>query len=292
MTIERRATAAVVFVAALATLPAVPLQAQDEVLTAARPIPIANSVWIDELTYLEVRDLLAAGKTTAIVAAGGIEQSGPFLVTGKHNVALRGICDAIARRLGNALCAPVVKFVPEGNLDPPSGHMRYPGTISVRQETYRALLEDIGLSLAQHGFTDVVFIGDSGGNQAGMELVANALNERWKGTGATAHFIREYYDPGKDVVDRYMNEELGIAESRDDGFHDLFRVTAIMMVTDPALVRYGERVEAGLASINGVSIAPKEETIETGRRLIDFLAGYTADLIRDAVAASRAAGGR
>jgi hypothetical protein len=67
-----------------------------------------------------------------------VEQNGPYLVTGKHNVILRATTEAIARELGNALVAPVVPFVPEGDLDPPSGHMQYPGTISVREGTFRA----------------------------------------------------------------------------------------------------------------------------------------------------------
>ena len=70
---------------------------------------------------MEVRDRLAEGYSTAIISTGGIEENGPYLATGKHNVILRSLCPAIAGNLGNALCAPIVAFVPEGNLDPPSG---------------------------------------------------------------------------------------------------------------------------------------------------------------------------
>src|SRR5262245_12741688 len=108
-----------------------------------RPIAAVDSAWIEDLTWMEVRDALKAGKTTAIVATGGVEQNGPYLVTGKHNVILKAICEAIARRLGNALIAPIVVFVPEGDIDPPTGHMKYPGTISLTEETYERLLTDI-----------------------------------------------------------------------------------------------------------------------------------------------------
>src|SRR5687768_3856227 len=166
-----------------------PARAQAQAADAPRPIDALNSVWIEELTWMEVRDAIAAGKTTVIIATGGIEPNGPYLATGKHNYVLRGTCEAIARKLGDALCAPIVAFVPEGRLDPPSGHMRSAGTISLTEETFRALLTDIASSLKVHGFKNVIFIGDSGGNQNGMRDVANAMNEKWAGSGAKAYFI-------------------------------------------------------------------------------------------------------
>src|SRR5688572_21369037 len=174
----------------------VPSRIHAQAADAPRPIDALNSVWIEELTWMEVRDLIAAGKTTAIISTGGVEPNGPYLATGKHNVVLRGTCEAIARKLGDALCAPIVAFVPEGRIDPPTSHMRSPGTISLREEAYRALLDDIASSLKVHGFKHIIFIGDSGGNQTGMDTVAKALNERWTGSGTTAYFIREYYRPG------------------------------------------------------------------------------------------------
>ncbi len=82
------------------------------------PLPEANTVWLGEMTWMDIRDALAAGKTTAIIATGGMEPNGPWLVTGKHNYALEANCQAIARNLGNALCAPIVKWVPEGSIEP------------------------------------------------------------------------------------------------------------------------------------------------------------------------------
>ncbi|MDZ7643546.1 MAG: creatininase family protein [Woeseiaceae bacterium] len=165
-------------------------------LAMPNPIAAVDSIWMEELTWIEIRDRIRDGYTTVIVSTGGLEENGPFLTTGKHNVILRSLCPAIARELGNALCAPVVPFVPEGNIDPPSGHMHYPGTIGVSDETFHALLADIAGSLRQNGFEDIVLIGDSGGNQRGMAAVADDLNDRWQGEGARVHFIGEFYTPG------------------------------------------------------------------------------------------------
>ena len=241
-------------------------RAFQEEFAMERPIEALNSVWIEELTWLEIRDAMAAGKTTVIIPTGGIEQNGPYVAMGKHNYVLQGACEGIARRLGNALCAPIIKLVPEGGIEEPTGHMRYSGTISLREETFQAVLDDVASSLRVHGFENIVFIGDSGGNQSGMEVVANRLNERW-GTTA-AHFIGEFYDNAG--VTAYMNEELGVTEGQSDGFHDTYWLTAMQMSVNPESVRYDQRVWAGKASINGVSIAPKEKTMEIGRRLLEY----------------------
>lgn len=252
-------------------------------LVAPNPLDPGESLWIENLTYIEVRDLITAGYTTAIIPTGGIEENGPYLVTGKHNVILRSLCPAIAVSLGNTLCAPIVAFVPEGNIDPPSGAMRFPGSFSIRDETYHALLEDIASSLKQHGFRDIVMIGDSGGNQRGMAHVAEALNERWAGSGVMVHYVAEFYTPGWEATEQYAEHELGVAETQNDGYHDDIWVTAMMMVSDPASVRYRQRVDAGLASINGVDISSLEETVELGEKMVQFRAELTAKAVRASI---------
>src|SRR5207248_1589400 len=123
-----------------------------------------------------------------------VEQNGPYVITGKHNYIIHATAEATARKLGNALVAPVVAFVPEGRIDPPSGHMKYPGTISLSEDTYERLLTDICASFRTHGFREIVMIGDSGDNQKGMRIVAAKLNEKWAGGKTRVHFIPEYYD--------------------------------------------------------------------------------------------------
>ena len=243
-----------------------------------RPIEALNSVWIEELTWMEVRDALREGKTTAIVSTGGIEQNGPYLATGKHNYVLDLACEGIARTLGDALCAPIIKLVPEGAHDPPTGHMRYPGTLSLRAETFEAVLTDVGRSLAAHGFEHVVYIGDSGGNQRSMAAVAERLNAEW--TDVQAHYVPEFYRYA-DVFE-FMERELGITEPTNDGLHDDFVITSIMMGLDPETVRFDQRVAAGKASINGLSLEPAERTIEIGRRLLQFRVDQTVEAIRAA----------
>ena len=277
-----------------ALLGTAPLAAQD--LDAPRPIAGSNTVFIEEMTWMEVRDALADGMTTAIVGTGGVEQNGPYVASGKHNFVLSATTEAIARELGNALVAPIVKFVPEGSIDPPSGHMRYHATISVRQETFEALLTDIVASLAAHGFTDIVLIGDCGGNTRGMQNVADRLNVEWADRPARVHHIGEYYTEDIYSCD-FLKAELGIFQQPDEcvatrnEYHDDYHYSSIIATTDPERIRARQRMEAGLFSINGVSLEPLEQTVENGRRLVEYRAEITARAIRAAIAGRRGADG-
>ena len=244
-----------------------------------RPIEALDTVFIEEMTWMEVRDAIKAGKTTVIVATGGIEQNGPYLATGKHNYVLLAMTEAIARKLENALVSPIIKLVPEGTIDPPSGHMRYPGTISLREETFKSVLIDVCLSLKTHGFKNIILIGDSGGNQKGMKEVAEELNTKWARGKTQVHYIPEYYDyPG---LTQWL-EDQGIKQE-PEGIHDDYGISSIMMTVDPSTVRMKQRLAKGLFSINGVDMSPAEKTIEMGKKAVEWRASITVKAIREAV---------
>ena len=281
-------TRLVVLIASFAMV-AAPAASAGQDLDAPRPIAGTNTVFIEEMTWMDVRDALASGMTTAIVATGGVEQNGPYVASGKHNFVLSATTEAIARELGNALVAPIVKFVPEGRINPPSGHMQYHATISVRQETFEALLTDIVASLEVHGFTDIVLIGDSGGNTRGMENVADALNAEWADGPGRVHFIPEYYTEDIYSCD-FLKNELGIFQEPDNcvatrnEYHDDYHYSSIIATTDPERIRARQRMDVGLFSINGVDLRPLERTIENGRRLVQYRAEITARAIRASIA--------
>lgn len=240
-----------------------------------RPIDAVDSVFIEDLTWMEVRDALMGGVDTAIVATGGIEQNGPYLVTGKHNVVLRGTTEAIARKLGKTLVAPIVPFVPEGNISPPSLHMKYPGTISVTEDTFAALLTDIISSLKAHGFRRIILIGDSGGNQAGMRDVAAKLSTQWKGVTQVI-YVPEYYDYASAAA---WVQQQGIKQEAE-GLHDDFVMSAQMIALDPRSVRAEQRMKAGNFKINGVPLAPIESSAAWGRKIIAYRAEQTVKAIQ------------
>lgn len=240
------------------------------------PIEAADTVFIEDMTWMEVRDAMRAGKKTVIVATGGIEQNGPYLVANKHNVVLRGTTEAIARKLGNALVAPIIGFVPEGDIDPPGLHMFYPSTVGVSEDTYRRLVADICQCYRVHGFEHIILIGDSGGNQEGLKVIADELNGQWKNGKSKLYYIPEYYDYSG--VATWL-ESQGIKQT-NDGFHDDFGMTAQMLAVDPNSVRMRQRIKAGNFRINGIDLAPVEKTAEWGRKIINYRADITVKVIQ------------
>jgi creatinine amidohydrolase len=262
-----------------------------------RPIPIGGSLWTEELTTMEVRDKIRSGVTTVLVATGGIEQNGPYVATGKHNYVLQTVLPYIARAIGSTLIAPIVRFVPEGSMEPkPEGHMRFAGTISLEPETFEALLTDICRSYEAHGFRDIILIGDSGGNLPVMEKVADKLNSKWKNRPARVHFLPEYYS--KDMWSYQFLKSKGIVqidktppkgEKADrpahtrNGIHDDIYYEAQVAVVDPELIRARARKDAKLLSLHGVSLEPIEKTIELGKQLAAYRASITAQAFRESV---------
>jgi creatinine amidohydrolase/Fe(II)-dependent formamide hydrolase-like protein len=176
-----------------------------------------------------------------------------------------------------------VKFVPEGDIETKTIHMASPGTISMREDTFRAILRDTAESLQAHGFKNIIFIGDSGGNQAGQKAIAEELTAKWAGKALAVH-VAEYYDYAG--VAAYMKSH-GIVDGASDNMHDDPIITLNMFADDPNSVRYNERVKAGKASINGVSVADKAKNTALARQIVEFRATRTVDAINRLIAAKK-----
>src|SRR4029453_518407 len=146
-----------------------------------------DTVLLEELTWTEIRDRIQAGSTTVIVPIGGTEQNGPHMAVGKHNRRVKALSEKIARTLGNALVAPVLAYVPEGQISPPTGHMRFPGTLTVPDDVFQKNVEYAAGSLKAHGFRNIVLLGDHGGTQSGQSAVATRLNREWTAAPGRVH---------------------------------------------------------------------------------------------------------
>jgi creatinine amidohydrolase/Fe(II)-dependent formamide hydrolase-like protein len=241
------------------------------------------TVILEELTWTEVRDLIRSGVTTIIVPTGGTEQNGPHMAIGKHNVRVKALSVAIARALGGALVAPVVSYVPEGGLTPPTGHMRYPGTVTTPEPIFEGVLEAAARSFAVHGFRDIVFLGDSGGNQAGQAAVARRLNRAWAGTPTRAHPIDAYYQAstagGRALLLRrgYSDAEIGNHAGALD--------TSLMLAVDPSLVRQDRlRAAPGPGAWEGADGNPSRASVELGRAAVEDIVTQTVEAIRRSLA--------
>jgi creatinine amidohydrolase len=227
--------------------------------------PTSGSVFLEDLTWMEVRDAIARGTTTIIIPTGGTEQNGPHIVLGKHNFLVKYKAGEIAKQLGSTLVAPVVAYVPEGDVNPPTGHMRYAGTVTTPQDVFMKVLEYAARSFRQHGFVDIAFVGDSGGNQEGQRLVAEALNKEWAQTKARVHHISAYY-PGRGddwVVSQGVSAE-------DVGTHAGTHDTASLMYINPSLLRVDRLVVGKSGDGQGHTGNPARATALFGKRILEM----------------------
>ncbi len=224
-----------------------------------------DAVFLEELTWTEVRDALASGTTTVIIPTGGTEQNGPHMVLGKHNYLVHHKAGEVARRLGNALVAPVMAYVPEGNVDPPTGHMRFPGTITTPPEVFEQVLEFAARSFKQHGFLDIALLGDSGGNQASQAAVAARLNREWAATPVRVHHLTDYYPGPGDawlVTQGEREEDVG----SHAGMHD----TASLMFLNPAMLRLDKLASGTRGDGSGVVGNPARSTASYGEQILEM----------------------
>ncbi len=244
--------------------------------------PVASS-YLEELTWVELRERIEKGNTTILVPIGGTEQNGPHMVLGKHNVRARILAGRISARLGNALVAPVIAYVPEGSIHPPAGHMRFPGTISVSETAFESVLESAARSFKQHGFRDVVFLGDHGGYQSNEEHVAARLNREWAADpSCRVHGLTQYYRAIQEGFAEDLKRRGFSAEQV--GTHAGLADTALALAVDPALVR-AHALAGGTKPTerDGVSGDPTLATAALGQLGLDRIVQASVDAIREAI---------
>ena len=243
-----------------------------------------DTVFLEELTWTELRDLQRAGTRTVIVATAGTEQKGPHMVMGEHHFVVEAAAEAIARALGNAVVAPVITYVPEGSWEPPlRGHMAKAGTITLPEDRFIELLVHAGQSLRAGGFTTVIYIGDSGGNQRGMQATADTLNAAWRGTGARALFIGDYYT--KSAADirtvlvgkGYTLEQVGSHAGMTD--------TSELWHLHPQFIRTDRLAPGGGSKDSGVSGDPTKADPALGAAMMDIKVQVALAQIRALLAA-------
>lgn len=254
---------------------------------AAAHAAAPSVVDIEALTSPELKARIATGTTTILVPIGGTEQNGPHMVLGKHNVRAHVLADEIARRLGNAVVAPVIAYVPEGNITPPQAHMRFTGTISIPTSTFESLLEATARSFKQHGFHDVFFLGDHGGYQKSEQRVADKLDREWaRDPSCRVHALLDYYEVTQttfvDALKKkgYSPQEIGTHAGLND--------TSLSLAVDKSLVR-ADVLAAGkdLDSAHGVYGDPRRSSAELGQIGVQEIVNTSVAAIQRATAAKR-----
>jgi creatinine amidohydrolase len=249
-------------------------------LTTAHPLhsaalPSSTSVFLEELTWTELRVAIRSGKTTVIIPVGGTEQSGPAIALGKHNVRVKVLSGKIAQELGNAVVAPVIAYVPEGSITPPTSHMRYPGTISVPDEVFAKTLEYAARSMKQAGFQNIIFLGDHGGYQSREAAVAARLAREWNGSSVRVIALQEYYHASTDGFDAILKSR----GYRETGGHAGLTDTSLQMAVAPGTVR-GDLASTVGSNRDGVEGDPRRASADLGQLGVTEIVNTSVAAIR------------
>jgi creatinine amidohydrolase len=224
-----------------------------------------GSAWIDDLTWPEIRDAIAAGKRTAIVYTGSTEQNGPHMVVGKHNIVARYVAQRIAEQLGDALVYPVMPFSVTGTITPKAGHMKFPGSVTLPPEVYAAVVRGVAQSALSAGFKVVALMGDHGGGQAELAKVAKELDAAHRKEGVRVLYIGDlYYKSDTDLKDWLTKH--GLPHDVHAGMWD---TSPLLYLEKPGQwIRKDKLAEANEG--NGVVGKPTLATPEIGKAFLDI----------------------
>jgi creatinine amidohydrolase len=259
-----------------------------------------NSLLIEDMTWTQVRDAIAAGKTTAIYYAASTEQNGPGVALGKHVFIAHYLSQRIALQLGDALVYPTMPFAPTGDwgltgpaaMDPAkkTGHMRYAGSVNLSEETFGAVAHDVTLSAISAGFKNVVLMCDHGGKaQSQLDQVAQAKNAEWGPQGIHVYYIPDLYFKEKDVMKEHL-KKLGIPEDRHAGTDDtseLKYIDTMVNGNSSKWVHSDKLVKGREGDGSGVDGDQTKATLALGKLFTDAKVSFAVNQIKESIAAGK-----
>jgi len=229
----------------------------------------AGSVYIEDLTWPEVRDSIAGGKTTAIIYAGSTEQKGPHMAIGQHNFVAHHVGGRVAEELGNALVFPILPFARTGDPMAKTGHMRFPGSVSLSSEIFFGVVRQIAQSAIAAGFKEIYLMGDHGGGQIELKLAAQSLDAEWATKGVLVRYVSDLYYKSREQARKYLADRHIVWGTHADAWD-----TSELMFIDSGRkwIRRDKLATSSPADSarTGVDGDPTKATPEMGKVFIDF----------------------
>lgn len=253
-------------------------------------------VEFESMTWPEVKQALADGKTTALFYTGGTEHRGPQNANGGHNFMAKATVKAIALKLGNAIAMPVLPYTPN------NASATLTGTLGLTNDILGAILERLSEQAIVTGFKNVVLMGDHGGGQPDVYRdVAKKLDDKYAPQGIHVFYSDSVYAPAQDDFEKWLRSQ-GYPPS---GHAALFDTSEMLYVCGDACVRKdllatavgdpvlppGTRRDPNAPRVNnGISGDARRSSAELGKMLFDKRIEYAVSQIRGFLAtASRGA---
>jgi creatinine amidohydrolase len=238
---------------------------------------------LETLTWPEVRQEIEAGRDTIVVAFGAVEQLGHHLPLGTDSIFGDELSRRLAERL-DAFRAPTVRIGCSRH------HLEFPGTMSIEEETFQAVVGDLLRGWARHGFRRIVVLPTHGGNFAPL---GGALEKLGPLDGVKVIGISDLGVLVQATLG--LGEELGVPTS-EGGLHGGEWETSMMLAIHPELVKmdravagYTGDLETGLQRFLGEGVHvltdtgvfgdPTHASAEHGHLYIDRLLDLVAELV-------------
>jgi len=243
---------------------------------AQKPEPVD----IELMTYPEIYSAIHDhGKTTVLVYNGGTEQRGPHAVLGGHTLMAHAIAPMIARKLGNALVAPVLPF----SVSPAGGvNAKMPGGVELSPDLFQKVNEAVVDSMVKNGFKNIVLMGDHGGGQVELNRLATALDAKYGPQGTHVYFCGDVYEKSRQEFAGWLTSR-GLPLSNHAGISD----TSTMLYLQPERERWvrgiykttigdpvlppGQQPNPNVPRVNnGVTGDPRPSTSDIGKLVVDM----------------------
>ncbi len=243
-------------------------------------------VEFEMMTWPEVKQALADGKTTALFYTGGTEQRGPQNVNGGHTLMGKATVKAIALKLGNAIAMPVLPYTPN------TASAQLPGTIGLTNEILAVVLERIAEQAITTGFKNIVLMGDHGGGQPNVYRdVAKKLDDKYASQGIRVYFCDEVYAKAQGDFDKWL-EANGYPVSSHAGIPDTsemlylggdvwVRRDLIKTALGDSVLPRGQRRDPNAPRVNnGITGDARRSSAELGKMAFDMKVDYAVKQIR------------
>ena len=253
----------------------------------------AQPVDTELMTYPEIYSAIhEQGKTTVIVFNGGTEQRGPHAVLGGHTIMAKATASAIARKLGNALVAPVLPFSPAGShLNP-----NWPGTVDLPTDLFIAVNQAVVDSMVVNGFKNIVLMAEHGGGQKELEQLAARMNAKYSAKGIHVHYCGDNYFKARNDFDTWLtanhlplSTHAGIPDTSELMYlgEDKYIRKDKIVAGDPVLPPGQKRDPQARLVNNGVTGDPRPSTPEIGKRVFDMRVAYSVEEIQRKIGGNR-----
>ena len=252
---------------------------------------------IELMTYPEIYSAIHDhGKTTVLVYNGGTEQRGPHAVLGGHTLMAHAIAPMIARKLGNALVAPVLPFSvnPAGGVNP-----KMPGGIELSPDLFQKVNEAVVDSMVKNGFKNIVLMGDHGGGQVELNKLASAMDAKYGPQGTHVYFCGDVYEKSRQEFAGWLTSKrlplsnhAGISDTStmlylqpepQQWVRSIYKTT----IGDPVLPP-GQQPDPNVPRVNnGVTGDPRPSTPEIGKLVVEMKVNNAVAQINRLIGRSR-----